>query len=106
MKVFMEFGKYSRIVVDENGQFWQEFCFPEKFSHSSFMCDYLCGYSLKRVHAGCLVCRLRRVWLDKMPKRIRVSPYIVFKWQDRPHRRMTDKLFSLVASVLEMLASL
>jgi hypothetical protein len=105
-KLFMQMGEYSRVVVDNDGQFWQEFRFPRGHDSSSSLfglnCRWLCGYDLKRVHAGCLVCRLRRAWLGKMPSRIQVRPYIVFARQDSSYGR----LFSFVASVLEILANI
>jgi hypothetical protein len=106
-------GEYCHLERnEEDGQYYMKFRFPEKFnvdknkSSFSFPCNSICMFKLSRPHAGCFRCRLRAAYVGKIPKEIRVAPYTIWLWQDRPHAKIKNVLFGLVATFLEILASM
>jgi hypothetical protein len=101
-------GKVSQLVLDESGQFWQEFLAPTpscKTAAGPGTCENLCGHKLKRPHFSCQFCRARKAWSGDMPSRIRVTPYILLLWKDRPGRAWKEKLLKKILPICEYLAN-
>ncbi|MGB9672066.1 MAG: hypothetical protein ACPLZY_02850 [Candidatus Norongarragalinales archaeon] len=68
-------------------------------------CQHLCGHGFRRFHLTCAFCRVRRVYMGKMPSRIRVTPYLMLIWVDRPHRRLKDLFLKKLLTLAEFLAN-
>jgi len=104
-------GEYFRIVVDENGQSWLQHRFPKEGfklkskSVLSFPCNSVCVYDLKRPHVGCGQCRFRAALKGELPEFIRVKPYTIWVWQDRPFAKVKDFFIGILKTFLEMLAA-
>ena len=106
LQLIKRLGHYCTLYVDEDGQFIQEFRFPETFPNGEtpmfgMSCQKLCGHHLRRPHIGCVTCRGRLAWQDKIPSRLRVQPYTMYVWKDRPLSVLKDKLLSLVLPLIE-----
>jgi hypothetical protein len=106
-------GDYCHLTYDdESKEYFMKFRFPDEFriragkSPFSFTCNSICPWALERPHAGCPWCRLRAAYLGKIPKRIRVQPYTIWRWTDRPHSGIKDALAKPIATLLEVLMSL
>jgi len=104
-------GEYFRIVVDEDGQHWLQHRFPKDGfklkpnSVLSFPCNSVCPYDLKRPHVGCGQCRFRAALKGELPEFIRVKPYTIWVWQDRPFAKVKDFFIGILKTFLEMLAA-
>jgi hypothetical protein len=97
-----------KLIQDEQGQLWQEFDIKPRFrlNSSSLPCNDVCGHpEMKRPHLTCISCRFRRIIEGKMPNRIRVDPYWLFIWLDRPQSRVKGELLKRVLTLAEFLAS-
>jgi len=104
--------EYFRIIIDENGQTWMQYRFPkegfklkENKSVLSFPCNSVCPYDLKRPHVGCGQCRFRAALKGELPEFIRVTPYTIWVWQDRPFAKVKDFFIGILKTFLEMLAA-
>lgn len=106
LQLVKQIGRFCNLYIDEKGQYIQEFRFPQTLpnggSHGLGMsCQVLCGHRLLRPHIGNVTCRGRLAWLGKIPSRLRVQPYTMYIWKDRPLSVLKDKLLSLVLPLIE-----
>lgn len=106
LQLVKQLGRYCNLYVDENGQYIQEFRFPQTLPNGGvpafgMSCQRLCGHRLSRPHIGAPTCRGRLVWLGKIPSRLRVTPYTMYLWKDRPLSVLKDKLLSFVLPLIE-----
>jgi len=101
-------GKVTQLTLDESGEFWEEFIVPTplcKTATGPETCERLCGHDLRRPHFSCHFCRARKAWNGEIPTRIRVTPYILLLWKDRPGRAWKEKLLKKILPLCEYLAN-
>lgn len=104
--------KYSRIVIDEAGQYWLQHRFPKEGfevkknkSIFSFPCNSICDKDCRRPHLGDPKCRLRAALKGELPEFIRVRPVTYWVWQDRPWAWLKDHILTILSTIYEMVAA-
>jgi len=111
--LFMELGKYSRVIVDDHNVMWQLFEFPESLNVSkprfwmfwrAPSCRVLCGGNWNRTHLGCPWCRLQRAYFNKVPRKIKVVCYLQFLKPDTG--RIVSRVRRVFLSVAETLSNI
>ena len=91
------------VIQDPTGQVWQRFLLSGKGRKSgkSGSCSR-CRSRLKRFHFTCLKCRRKRAEEGRIPELIRVVPYTLLIWKDRPLARVKNRLLKAVLTLVEV----
>lgn len=101
---------YSGLEDDGQGNLWQTFNFPKELQPATqgfgvLPCQRICGHNLKRFHFTCLFCRTRKALTGRIPTRLRVEPYMLLIWADRPNFRVKSALLKRFLTICELLAN-
>lgn len=68
-------------------------------------CQALCGHRLNRWHMSCFTCRIRRVWMGKVPSKGKVSVYVMYIQKDLPFKTLRRILLKRLLTLCEVLAT-